>query len=255
MATSTRDFVQSLERGLVVIRSFNAEHSRQSLSDVARRTGYSRAACRRLLLTLEHLGYVGTAGRSFFLLPSVLDLGYSYLSALPFRRIVEPFMEDLSTAVRESVSVSVLDGTDVVYVSRVATPRIMTVSFAVGDRQPAYHSSMGRVLLAALPEQERRARLAASHMEARTKFSLVREDDLLAEIAKVAKQGYALIDQELEIGLRSIAAPIKDPAGRTVAAMNISTHVARSSLKELRTLLVPQLLATTERVNALLAKR
>jgi len=253
--TSTRDFVQSLERGLVVICSFGEDSSRQTLSDVARRTGFSRAACRRLLHTLEDLNYVGVDGRDFYLLPHILDIGYSYLSSLPFRRIVEPFVEELSSEVNESVSVSVLDGGEVVYVSRVATSRIMTVSINVGNRLPAHCTSMGRVLLASMPLEEQRRRLGEAALTAYTKFTLTDEKLILAELVKVAKQGWAVNDQELEEGLRSIAAPIVDSSGRTVAAKNISTHVGRTSRKELREKMVPALLATTQRVNALLTKR
>jgi IclR family pca regulon transcriptional regulator len=250
-----RDFVQSLERGLAVIRSFSENAPRQTLSDVARRTGYSRAACRRLLHTLEELNYVGVDGRDFRLLPHTLDLGYSYLSSLPFRRIVEPFIEELSSEVRESVSVSVLDGGEVVYVSRVATSRIMTVSISVGNRMPAYCTSMGRVLLASLPVEEQRRHLAQAPLVAFTKYTLTDEDAILDELQKVEKRGWAVNDQELEVGLRSVAAPIVDSSRRTVAAMNISTHVGRVNRRELREKMLPALLATTQRVNALLTKR
>ncbi len=252
---SNRMFVQSFERGLEVIRSFNEECPRQSLSEVARRTGYSRASCRRLLFTLETLGYVGVDGREFFLQPRILDIGYSFLTSLPFRDIVEPFVQDLSDKVRESVSVSVLDGSDIVFVSRVAASRIMTLSLSVGSRLPAYCTSTGRVLLAAMPVAEQRRQLGSRPLVALTKFTLHRESDILTELEKVAKRGWALNDQELEIGLRAVAAPIRDSTGRTVAAINISTPVGRKNLKELREELVPQLLATTQRVNSILAKR
>ncbi len=255
MEESNRMFVQSLERGLEVIRSFNEECPRQSLSEVARRTGYSRASCRRLLFTLETLGYVGVDGREFFLQPRILDIGYSFLTSLPFRDIVEPFIQDLSDKVRESVSASVLDGSDIVFVSRVAASRIMTLSLSVGSRLPAYCTSVGRVLLAAMPVTEQRRHLRSRPLVALTKFTLHRESDIVAELEKVAKRGWALNDQELEIGLRSVAAPIRDSTGRTVAAINISTPVGRTNLKELREELVPQLLATTQRVNSILAKR
>jgi IclR family pca regulon transcriptional regulator len=250
-----RDFVQSLERGLAVIRSFSENAPRQTLSEVARRTGYSRAACRRLLHTLEALNYVELDGRDFYLLPHTLDIGYSYLSSLSFRRIVEPFIEELSSKVKESVSVSVLDQGEVVYVSRVATSRIMTVSISVGNRMPAYCTSMGRVLLASMPVEEQRRHLSHVPLTALTKYTLTDEDAILAELAKVAKRGWALNDQELEVGLRSVAAPIVDSSRRTVAAMNVSTHVGRVNQRELREKMLPALLETTERVNALLTKR
>jgi IclR family pca regulon transcriptional regulator len=182
-----------------------------------------------LLLTLEDLHYVGSDGRDFYLLPQTLDIGYSYLSSLPFRRIVEPFVEELSSEVKESVSVSVLDEGEVVYVSRVATSRIMTVSISVGNRLPAYCTSMGRVLLASMSLDDQRRHLAQTPLKAFTKFTLTDENKILAELAKVAAQGWAVNDQELEEGLRSIAAPIVDSSNRTVAAMNISTHVTRTN--------------------------
>jgi IclR family pca regulon transcriptional regulator len=153
------------------------------------------------------------------------------------------------------VSISVLDGNDIVYVSRVATSRIMTLSLSVGSRLPAYCTSVGRVLLAALPVEEQRRHLSKTKLVAHTKFTLHSEAEILTELEKTAKRGWALNDQEIEIGLRSIAAPIRDGAGRTVAAMNISTPVGRTNLRELRETLLPQLLATTGRVNSILAKR
>ena len=174
---------------------------------------------------MEALGYVGVDGREFFLQPRILDIGYSFLTSLPFRDIVEPFIQDLSDKVRESVSVSVLDGSDIVFVSRVAASRIMTLSLSVGSRLPAYCTSTGRVLLAAMPVAEQRRHLGSRPLVALTKFTLHRESDILTELEKVAKRGWALNDQELEIGLRAVAAPIRDSTGRTVAAINISTPV------------------------------
>jgi IclR family pca regulon transcriptional regulator len=255
MEEKHRDFVQSLERGLAVIRSFDEDATHQTLSEVARRTGYSRAACRRLLFTLEQLNYVGMEGRNYYLKPHILDIGYSYLASLPFRRIVEPFTEELSSVVKESVSVAVLDQGDIVYVCRVATSRIMTISISVGNRMPAYCTSMGRVLLASMSEEEQQRHLKATPLTKHTRFTLTNEKDIMAELAKVQRRGWAINDQELEIGVRSIAAPIRDWSGRTVAAMNISTPVARTNLKELRAELLPQLLATAERINATLSKR
>ena len=259
MPETGRDFVQSLERGLGVILCFSEESPRQTLSDVARHTGFSRAARRRLLHTLETLGYVGQDGREFYLLLRILDVGYSYLSSLPFRTLVAPYIEELGAKVNESVSVSVsvsvLDGADIVYVSRVATSRIMTVSINIGNRLPVYCTSMGRVLLASMPVVEQRRHLSMTPLTPHTKFSLRSEKEILAEIARVAKRGWSLNDQELEIGPRSIAAPITDAGGRTVAAMNIATHAGPTPMKELREKLLPQLLATTKRVNTQLEKR
>src|SRR5512139_1746855 len=149
-----QDFVQSLERGLAVIRAFDRDHPELTLSEVATATGVTRAAARRFLLTLAELGYVRSDGRLFALTPRVLELGYAYLSSMSLPEVAEPHLEALVATVNESSSVSVLDGTDVVYVARVPTSRIMTVSISVGTRFPAYATSMGRVLLAGLDDAE-----------------------------------------------------------------------------------------------------
>jgi len=243
-------FVQSLERGLAVIRAFDEHNPELTLSDVARSTGLTRAAARRFLLTLEDLGYVRSDGRWFTLSPRILDLGYAYLSSLSLTEVAEPHLERLVAEVHESSSVSVLDGEDVVYVARVPTSRIMTVSINVGTRFPAYATSMGRVLLSGMPDDELEAYLDRVELRPLSPRTLTSRDALRAELAKVRSQGWALVDQELEEGLRSIAAPIRDRNGRTVAAVNLSAHVTRMSIEHGRRKLVPQLLATAERIEA-----
>jgi IclR family pca regulon transcriptional regulator len=222
------DYVQSLERGLAVIRALSTPEP-QTLSDVARTTGLSRAAARRFLLTLERLGYVTQQHGRFALTPQVLELGYAYLSSLTLPEVAQPHLAKLVERVHESSSVSVLDGGEVVYVARVPTRRIMTVSINVGTRFPAHATSMGRVLLAGLDAPARAAVLDAVAFEAITPATVTARADLERELDRVAAQGYALVDQELEIGLRSIAAPIHDPAGRVVAAINLSVHAATMS--------------------------
>ena len=243
-------FVQSLERGLAVIRAFDEHHPELTLSDVARSTGLTRAAARRFLLTLAELGYVRTDGRWFALSPRILELGYAYLSSLSLPEVAEPHLERLVAEVHESSSVSVLDGEDVVYVARVPTSRIMTVSINVGTRFPAYATSMGRVLLSGLPDDELEAYLARVELRPLSPRTLTSHDALRAELAKVRSQGWALVDQELEEGLRSIAAPIRDRSGETVAAVNLSAHASRMSIEHGRRKLVPQLLATAARIEA-----
>src|SRR5262245_14424765 len=203
-------FVQSLERGLAVIRAFDAEHPELTLSDVARATGLTRAAARRFLLTLQDLGYVRTDGRLFALTPRVLELGYAYLSSLSLPEVAEPHLERLAAEVRESSSVSVLDGDDIVYVARVPTSRIMRVAINVGTRFPAYATSMGRVQLAALPGAELDAYLDRVELRPLTANTLIDPAKLRAELDRIRQQGWALVDQELEEGLRSVAAPIRD---------------------------------------------
>jgi IclR family transcriptional regulator, pca regulon regulatory protein len=248
------DFVQSLERGLAVIQSFDAEHPRLTLSEVAARTGLTRATARRLLLTLGELGYVSTTGRQFSLTPRILDIGYAYLSSLNVQQIAQPYLEALSERVHESVSVTVLDGPDIVYVARVPTKRIMTISLGLGSRLPAYCTSMGRVLLAELRPDELDAALPAS-LERHTEHTVATLPELAVVLKQVRAQGWAVVDQELEMGLRSVAAPLRDASGRAVAAMNISTQVARTTAEQIHEELVPVLVATATQISEALAKR
>ena len=243
-------YVQSLERGLAVIRAFDAHPRELTLSDVARACGLTRAAARRFLLTLTDLGYVRTDGRLFSLAPRVLDLGWSYLSSLSLPEVAEPHLEHLVAQVHESSSLSVLDGDDVVYVARVPTSRIMRVAISVGTRFPAYATSMGRVLLAALPEARLDAYLGRAELKPLTGRTIRSPGALRAELARVRDQGYAIVDQELEEGLRSMAAPVFDRSGAVTAAVNVSVHASRTSVAAMRAELLPPLLATAERITA-----
>jgi IclR family pca regulon transcriptional regulator len=244
------DFVQSLERGLAVICAFDRDHADLTLSEVAASTGVTRATARRFLLTLARLGYVRTDGRFFSLTPRVLELGYAYLSSLSLPEVAEPHMEALVAEVNESSSVSVLDGLDVVYVARVPVSRIMTVAISVGTRFPAYATSMGRVLLAGMTDAELDEYLSKVDMQRLTPKTLTTPTALRAELAKVRAQGFAMVDQELEEGLRSAAAPIRDRSGKVIASLNISAHASRTSLEAMRRTLVPPLLAAAARISA-----
>lgn len=246
---SPQDFVQSLERGLAVIRAFDAEHRELRLTEVAARTGLPRAAARRFLLTLVELGYVRSEEGRFSLRPRVLDLGYAYLSGLSFAEIAQPHMELLVRALEESSSIAVLDDTEIVYVVRVPTRRIMTITIAVGTRLPAYATSMGRVLLAQLPPAQLQARLARSEPRRLTPHTLTGERALREEIERVAERGYAIVDQELEEGLRSAAVPVRD-AGGEVAALNVSVHASRAGVEELRERYVPAARETAAAIEA-----
>jgi IclR family pca regulon transcriptional regulator len=188
------EFVQSLARGLAVIRAFDADHPELTLSDVARRAGITRAAARRFLLTLESLGYVAADGRAFRLTPRVLELGFSYLSSLSLPEIVQPHLEALSRDVDESVSAAVLDGADIVYIARVPTRRIMSVRITIGTRFPAFATSMGRALLAGLPDAAADAALAASDLSRLTDRTLTDPAKLREELARVRDQGWSLVD-------------------------------------------------------------
>jgi IclR family transcriptional regulator, pca regulon regulatory protein len=241
-------FVQSLERGLLVIRALSSPDP-QALSDVARTTGLSRAAARRFLLTLEQLGYVRRAGGRFALTPRVLELGYAYLSSLTLPEVAQPHLERLVGEVQESSSVSVLDGDDVVYVARVPTRRIMSVTISVGTRFPAYATSMGRVLLAGLPGGDVDAMLARADLRKLTARTIVSAADLHDEIERVRRQGYAIVDEELEAGLRSIAAPIHDSAGAVTAAVNLSVQASRTSVADMKRRLLPPLRETAAAIE------
>jgi IclR family pca regulon transcriptional regulator len=244
------DFVQSLARGLSVIRAFDAEHAELTLSDVARRAGITRAAARRFLLTLESLGYVASDARAFRLTPRVLELGFSYLSSLSLPEIVQPHLEALSREVDESVSAAVLDGADIVYVARVPTRRIMSVRITIGTRFPAFATSLGRVLLAGLPGSAADAALAASDLAPLTARTLTDSTALHDELDRVRAQGWSLVDGELEPGLRSIAAPLHGRDGRVVAALNVSTSATRDSVERVRDAYLPPLLRTAAAIDA-----
>ena len=244
------DFVQSLERGLAVIRAFDGEHPTLTLSDVSRRTGLTRAAARRFLLTLAELGYVHHDGREFMLRPSVLNLGFAYLSSMGLPEVAMPHMETLVVSVQESSSMSVLDGPDVVYVARVPTRRrIMTVAIAVGTRFPAYATSMGRVLLAGLPDAELDAALAVVQLTPFTDTTVTNVSELRRILETTRERGYAVVDQELEHGLRSVAAPVRSDTGSVIAAVNVSVHASRATIAEIESRFVAPLLEAVERIG------
>ena len=249
------DFVQSLDRGLAVIRCFSSEHPSLTLSEVAERTGLTRAAARRFLLTLQELGYVGSSGRQFSLRPRVLALGYAYLSSFSVAQIAQPHLEDLAEELHESCSVSVLDGDDLVYVARASANRIMTISLTVGTRLPPYPTSMGRVLLAHLPEAELDAHLSRTELRRLTEHTITDPLELRAVLAAVRCQGWAAVDQELEAGVRSIAVPIRDGSHKVVAAINASAHAARVPMRTLEKQFLPRLIDCAQQIDSELATR
>jgi len=247
------DFVQSLERGLSVIRAFDAEHPKLTLSEVAASTGLSRAAARRFLRTLVQLGYMRSDGSRFSLRPKILELGYAYLSSLTLPEVAMPHLEQLVEQVHESSSVSELDGDDVIYIARVPTKRIMTVTISVGTRFPAYATSMGRVLLAAQPDDWLEEYLTSVNLRYLTGHTITSSAELRQELSMVRSRGWALVDQELEEGLRSLAAPIRDGDGTVIAAVNVSTHAGRRSLENVLEDLLHPLLSTAEDIERDLA--
>ncbi len=233
-------FVQSLDRGLAVIRALSAAEP-LTVSEVARETELTRATARRFLLTLQQIGYARADGGRYALTARVLELGYAYLSSLSLPQVAQPHLVRLVERVHESSSLSVLEGSDVVYVARVPTQRIMAVTISVGTRFPAYATSMGRVLLASLDPGELEAALDNSDLRPITAGTVTSVRELRAVLERVARQGWALVDQELESGLRSIAVPVRGAGGRVVAAVNVSTHATRTSLDMMRRVLLPAL--------------
>jgi IclR family pca regulon transcriptional regulator len=243
-----RPFVQSFSRGLAVIRALSAAEP-LTLSEVARASELSRASARRFVLTLEQLGYVSQAGGRFALTPRVLELGFSYLSSLGLPELAQPHLQQLVEQVHESSSISVLDGESIVYVARVPTARIMTVTVSVGTRFPAYATSMGRVLLAALEPPARAELLKRIQLEPLAHDTIATRVQLEAELDRVRAQGYAIVDQELESGLRSVAAPIRDRRGGVIAAINLAVQASRVSVEEIRHSLLEPLLGAAAAIE------
>ncbi|GAA0503898.1 IclR family transcriptional regulator [Pigmentiphaga sp. GD03639] len=247
-------YVQSFARGLAVIRAFNAERPAMTLTEVAEAAGLTRAGARRILLTLVQLGYVAAEGRQFRLTPRILELGFAYLTSMPFWDLAEPIMEQLTNEAHQSCSATVLDGTDIVYVLRIPTGRIMSINLGIGSRLPAYCSAMGRVLLAGLADAEIDAALARSDLRAHTPLTVTDPAQLKAAILKVREQGWSLVDRELETGLVAIAAPIRDRSGRTVAALNLSGQAHLVTARQMQDELLPLLSRAAERINDLMKR-
>lgn len=233
MTILERDIMGGMAKGLAAIETFTAERPRQSISEVSAASGLDRATARRCLLTLAHLGYADYDGKFFTLTPRVLRLGTACLATMPLPQLVQPLLDALSDKIGESSSVSILDGDDIVYVARAAQKKVMSIALMPGSRLPAYCTSMGRALLAALPEDDARAILAAAPLAARTPHTLTDPDAILAQLNRVQNQGYALIDQEVELGLRSIAVPLFSARGTVVAAVNVGVPATQVAVEEL----------------------
>jgi IclR family pca regulon transcriptional regulator len=257
------DFVVSLARGLDIIKAFGiAEPDLGSLkmrppdaltlSELAKRTELARAVVRRFLYTLVELGYVVTDGKYFRLTAKILDLGYAYLSSFPLPKIAERFLEEVTSETKESASASVLDGNEIVYVARVQTSRIMSVSLGIGSRLPAFCTSMGRVLLAYLPGDQLEKYFKSARFPAFTEKTITHPESLRKELNNVFKQGHALVDQELEIGLRSLAVPVFAGEGRAVAAINIGLQAGRTTKSELLQKYLPVLRKAAKNISSCL---
>lgn len=252
---SAGEFVRALAKGLAVIEAFDARSPAMTLSDVARKTGLSRGTARRLLHTLVELGYAGFDGKLFTLRPRALNLGFAYLHSQNLWQLAQPYMVELVEKVHESCSLAVLDGTDIVYVARVPTAaRIMSINLGIGTRLPAFLTSMGRILLAGLrnPQIEQLFK-QVSPVHKYTSKTITEWPEILREIETVRRQGWALVDQELEMGLRSVAAPVVDCNGQPIAALNIGTHASRWPIQKLMQEVLPLLKQTAASISALLA--
>ncbi|MFE3182431.1 IclR family transcriptional regulator C-terminal domain-containing protein [Streptomyces violascens] len=244
------EFVESLARGLTVLTAFGTGRAELTLSAVAEATGLARATARRALITLGHLGLVATEGRTFRLTPRVLALGCPPLSRAALSDIAAPHLAALVRTVHDSASLAVLDGDAIQYTARVATTRIMSVNITLGTRLPAYAASMGRVLLAGLDAGDRAARLGRTELSPLTPHTVTSPDALASVLERVADQGYALVDEELEEGLRSIAVPVRDAGGRAVAAVNVAMHTTRRTVPECLAEVLPELRATAAAIEA-----
>jgi len=247
--STSPESIQSLHRGIEVLKAFNRDNPRLILSEVAAITGLSRATARRFLITLVEMGYVGNQARYFYLRPKILELGNFYLSSLSFNDVVQQHLNDLAEELHESASASVLDYPDIIYVARAATNHVMTIGLTVGTKLPAIYTSMGRVMLAQLPETVLSEYLDGLQIEPLNNFSLTSKKLLKIEINKAAKQGWYLVDQELEVGLRSLAVPIGSHINETYAAINVSVSASRVSLDTLIKDILPKLLNTAKRIN------
>jgi IclR family pca regulon transcriptional regulator len=243
------DVIDSVEKAFRLLQIFSAEHPAVTVSEAAELAGLTRATARRILLTCVRLGFAETDGRVFRLTPRVLRLGYGYLSSLPMWETAQPHMRQLADQVRESCSMATLDGDDIVYVARVPAPRSMSITLSVGSRLPAYPTSMGRVLLAALPERQLKSYLDTVRLAPLTTRTIVDPSALEAELVRVRQQGFAMVDGEREEGVRSAAAPVRGSSGDVLAAINVSANAARISVPDLRDRCVPRLVETAEAIS------
>jgi IclR family pca regulon transcriptional regulator len=251
-ALTDPDFMTSFARGLAVMRAFADSRQPQTIAQISQQTGIPRAAVRRCLHTLKQLGYVDAELNNFTLRPKVLTLGYSYLSSTPLTLSAQPCLNQISKTLGESSSLAVLEEDQVLYVARSATSRVMSVSLNAGSRLPAYCTSLGRVLLAQLPAAELDAYLARAPLSARTPHTITKARELRAELARVREQGYALINEELELGLRSIAVPVRGASGRVLAALNVGAQAIRVTPERMVAEFMPVLRQSAQELAMLL---
>jgi IclR family pca regulon transcriptional regulator len=249
--TGDPDFMTSLARGLAVIHAFQERKRLLTIAQISHRTEIPRAAVRRCLHTLIKLGYVSHDGRTYALLPKVLTLGHAYLSSTPLAVTAQPILDRLSEQLHEACSIASLEADEILYLARSATPqRLISVDLSVGSRLPAYCTSMGRILLAALDDAALSEYLEHAELQVKTSRTVHTVDALRASIEVIRQQGWVIIDQELEVGLRSLAVPVMDSAGQVLAALNVGTHAGRVSRQELETRFLPALLEASKELSA-----
>ena len=243
----------SLARGLSVIQCFSHATSFLTVSQISQSTGFSRASVRRCLYTLSKLGLANSEdGTHFTLLPRVLTLGHSYIFSMPLSKVAQPVLDRLSQVLRESCSIAMLDGTDVIHVAHANISRVLAVDLSMGSRLPAIYTSMGRVLLAHLPAKDLEAHLAHAEFIPHTKLSITDVKGLRQALHHVRRDGYALVDQELEMGLCALAVPLRNAAGRVIAALNVGAPVQRVSVQDFVTKFVPHLQVAAQELSMLL---
>jgi len=244
-----KEFMATLAKGLAVLGSFDKQRPAMTLSQAAQAAGLSRATARRILRTLSALGYVVQNGRDFSLSSGILKLGFAYLATQNWIEQAVPQMRQLSEQFHESCSAAILEGTEIVYVARIPASRIMSVALAVGTRLPAFHTALGRVQLGFLDEAELWRRLRSLDVEAYTPSTITDVQALFDRVREDWEQGFSIVDEELERGLRAIAVPIVDRGGQATAALNLSTHSTRTTRNELRDRFLPQLRRVAERIS------
>ena len=251
-ALTDPSFMTSLARGLAVIRAFADSRRSLTIAQISQKTGIPRAAVRRCLHTLRQLGYADADGNNFSLRPKILTLGYSYLSSTPLTVSSQPYLNNISRTLGESCSLAVLDDTEVLYVARSAASRVMSVALNTGSRLPAYCTSLGRAMLAHLPEDQLKAYFGKVKLRAMTDKTVVSQKRLREILAGVLEDGYALIDEELEVGLRSIAVPVRGAGGNVVAALNVGVQATRVSRRQMEEQFLPVLKKGAEELSILL---
>lgn len=251
-ALTDPSFMTSLARGLAVVQAFSDSRKPQTIAQISQKTGIPRAAVRRCLHTLKQLGYVDAELNNFSLRPKVLTLGYSYLSSTPLTVSSQPYLNNISRTLGESSSLAVLDDGEVLYVARSAASRVMSVALNTGSRLPAYCTSLGRVMLANLSHEDLDAYFARVKLKPMTDRTVVNQKRLREILAGVRHDGFALIDEELELGLRSIAVPVRGASGTVLAALNVGAQAARVSVEQMKQEFLPVLLRGAQELSVLL---